>query len=75
MIHFKTQNLNNYFLNILEGDHYTSDRDINASSNMMKSWCLEDQGRHRPKNLQLILSSIKKAKNKLKYLWYFNSIK
>ena len=48
MIHFK--NLNNYFLNILEGDHYTFDRDINASSSMMKSWCLEDQGRHRLKN-------------------------
>ena len=26
-----------------------SHRDINASNNMMKLWCLKDQGRPRPK--------------------------
>ena len=37
------------FIPISKEGHYTFDRDINASNNMMKLWCLEDQGRPRPK--------------------------
>ena len=33
----------------LKEDPYIFDRDINASNNIMKLWCLDDQGRPRPK--------------------------
>ena len=56
---------NCFFIN-LKGDPYIFDRDINASNNIMKLWCLDDQGRPRPKTFTNSNSLIKKAKNKLK---------
>ena len=57
----------NFSIN-LKRDPYIFDRDINASNNMMKLWCLDDQGHPRPKTFTNSNSVFDKKRQKISFI-------